>query len=84
MRLINGQVKDWNTVNQVGWYSGYNASNSHSDFSNVSSWVIALCLAQGGNMNYAKLYANFESKLYIRSGNANTGNWSSWTKILNA
>lgn len=76
--LINENLLDWNTIAQVGWYSGAGASNAPN---NSGGWINAIALASNMSQEYFTLIAidSATSKLYLRFRN-NTG-WLDWFTI---
>ncbi len=76
--LINENLSDWNTIAQVGWYSGAGASNAPN---NSGGWINAIALASNMSQEYFTLIAidSTTGKLYLRFRN-NTG-WLNWLTI---
>ena len=76
--LINENLSDWNTIAQVGWYSGAGASNAPN---NSGGWINAIALASNMSREYFTLIAidSATRKLYLRFRD-NTG-WLDWFAI---
>ena len=76
--LINENLSDWNTIAQVGWYSGAGASNAPN---NSGGWINAIALASNMSQEYFTLFAidTGTNKLYLRCRDK-TG-WLDWLAI---
>ena len=76
--LINENLSDWNTIAQVGWYSGAGASNAPN---NSGGWINAIALASNMSQEYFTLFAidTGTNKLYLRCRDK-TG-WLGWLTI---
>ena len=69
-------IKDWNTVNGIGIYSGVDAANSPA-----TGWVTAIVLRDNGNNSYKKVIAfgSNTQRLYTRLMFGDS--WGEWKTI---